>query len=147
MEPKAIPEHQKLPKMVIVMRTDLNMRKGKMAAQAGHAASMFLVSLTHLIPTVTEGKNTFALGNRGIDLTEEQGEWLRGSYAKICVGINSEEELLALHEKAKEQGLTSYRVLDNGHTEFGGVQTHTCIAIGPHYPERFQGLTDHLKLL
>ena len=80
-------------------------------------------------------------------LTEEQLAWVNGSYAKICVGIGSEAELFLLLEKAKTLGLTAELVVDNGHTEFGGVKTATCLAIGPHYPDAFVGVTDGYKLL
>jgi PTH2 family peptidyl-tRNA hydrolase len=36
---------------------------------------------------------------------------------------------------------------DNGATEFNGVKTKTCCAIGPHSDEKFEGVTDHLPLL
>jgi PTH2 family peptidyl-tRNA hydrolase len=36
---------------------------------------------------------------------------------------------------------------DNGATEFNGVKTKTCCAIGPAIEEKFVGITDHLPLL
>lgn len=129
------------PKQVIVMRTDLGMRKGKMMAQAAHASMMFLLP-TLGIETI-HGRHI----TNGADLPQEQYEWLTGEYAKICVGIGSEEEMISLLKTAQNQSLTVHMVTDNGHTEFGGVKTNTCICIGPHYPEVFVGLTDHLKLL
>ena len=52
--------------------------------------------------------------------------------AKICVRVASEAELLDIEEKAKAAGLGVYVVTDAGHTEFGGVPTKTCLAIGPN---------------
>jgi peptidyl-tRNA hydrolase len=50
-------------------------------------------------------------------------------------------------KKALEAGLMSYLIEDNGATEFGGIKTATCVAIGPHYDERFEEITDNLPLL
>jgi PTH2 family peptidyl-tRNA hydrolase len=74
-------------------------------------------------------------------------EWLKDSFRKICVYVNSEEELLEVYNKAKSAGTLAYLIEDNGATEFGGVKTLTCCAIGPHDDEVFFDLTDHLPLL
>ncbi len=129
------------PKQVIVMRTDLGMRKGKMMAQAAHASMMFLREQLNL--EEDDGR----VFSHIAEWTPEQAEWLNGEYAKIVVGIGSEAELLERLETAKSMGLTAYLVTDNGHTEFNGVKTNTCICIGPHHPDVFIGLTNHLKLL
>lgn len=119
-------------KQVIVMRTDLGMRKGKMIAQGAHAAMVFLCRY---------------LSNDETSLTEEQITWLGGSFTKICVGIGSESELLELIEKAKDAGLTVYPMIDNGTTEFGGIKTLTCAAFGPHEADKLEPFTGALKLL
>jgi PTH2 family peptidyl-tRNA hydrolase len=143
-----IPEHQKNPKMVIVVRKDLNMRKGKIAAQAAHAAHLWLLGHGRIDPQNFGPSDDPVYGTeKGIEFSQEEFLWLTGSYAKICVSVNSEAELLAIHERARAQGLTSELVVDNGHTEFHGVKTTTCLGIGPHFPEVFQGLTNHLSLL
>lgn len=134
--------------MVTVIRKDLNMRKGKMCAQAQHAAMSFL---TKDSSGVSPNQNTFtgswfekSIEDRHAD---EINHWLENSFKKICCWVNSEEELVMLHEKALAAGLVSHLIEDNGATEFGGVKTKTCIAIGPHWDERFVGITDHLPLL
>ncbi len=119
-------------KQVIVMRKDLNMRKGKMCAQAAHACMAFL----------TKGYGEF-----GQRLSEEQRNWMDNSFRKICVYVNSEEELLQISTRASLKNLTCHIVIDNGTTEFGGRHTTTCLAIGPHYDDVFVGVTDHLPLL
>lgn len=129
------------PKQVIVMRTDLGMRKGKMMAQAAHASMMFLRELIELEDD--EGR----VYSHIAEYTPEQAEWLRGEYAKIVVGVGSEDEMAEILLVAWNRGLTAYEVIDNGHTEFNGVKTKTCICIGPHHPDVFVGLTNHLKLL
>jgi PTH2 family peptidyl-tRNA hydrolase len=77
----------------------------------------------------------------------EINHWLRNSFRKICVYVNSEEELEAVHQKALDSGLMSHMIEDNGATEFNGVKTKTCCAIGPHVDGKFEGITDHLPLL
>ena len=79
-------------KQVIVMRKDLNMRKGKMIAQGSHASVDALLSLFSC--TEEDGKTTFTL-TYGDD--SPLAEWLNGLYAKICLYVNSEEELVALY--------------------------------------------------
>ena len=110
-------------KQVIVMRTDLNMRKGKMAAQAGHASLMFL---SRKLQALT------ADGILGLDtpypitLSKVEREWLNSSYAKICVGVESEEKLQAIIDIAYRNNIECNPVIDNGTPEFHGVKTLTC---------------------
>ena len=77
----------------------------------------------------------------------EIAHWLRNSFRKICVYVNSEEELVAVHQKALDSGLMSHIIGDNGLTEFNGVKTKTAVAIGPAWDSKFEGITDHLPLL
>ena len=74
-------------------------------------------------------------------------EWLSGSFTKVCLSCDSEQELLDLHAKAKAAGILCSLIKDAGKTEFGGVPTYTAIAIGPDYPENIDPITGHLKLL
>lgn len=119
-------------KQVIVMRNDLGMRKGKMIAQGAHASMAFL---GHFLRSDVR------------DLTEEESSWIDGSFTKICVYVNSQEELLEIYSKAKDAGLTVHMITDSGKTEFNGVHTRTCLAIGPHSSEKINNITGHLPLL
>jgi peptidyl-tRNA hydrolase, PTH2 family len=113
-------------KQIIVMRTDLNMRKGKMIAQGAHAS--LAVTLDNLDdPRVKE--------------------WLAGSFTKVCVRVEGEEELLSILRAAEKAGLLAELITDAGLTEFGGVATNTCLAIGPDTPEALAPVTGHLRLL
>lgn len=123
-------------KQVIVVRKDLNMRRGKEIAQGAHASIAWITNRMK-----EEGRNKFSL-----KLSEEEVAWVEGSFAKVTVRVNSEEELLEVYQKAKEKGLTAVLITDSGRTEFGGVPTKTCCAIGPHFEEAFSGITDHLTL-
>jgi len=115
-------------KQVIVMRK-LNIRKGKMVSQGGHAASAFL------------------LENYGRSLTEEEYIWVNNDYPKICVVVKTEEELLYIYNKSRMAGLTTHLITDSGRTEFDGIPTNTCVAIGPHEVSKIDVITGHLPLL
>lgn len=131
-------------KLVIVIRKDLKMRRGKEIAQAGHACCSWLTQRLRLI-----GKDALQDINRvrpTMDLTNAEAEWVMGRFKKICLVVNSEAELMEIHEKARQAGLQSNLIVDAGDTEFHGVPTPTCIGIGPDYPEKIDPITGHLKL-
>lgn len=126
----------KPPKQVLVVRKDLNMRKGKIAAQCAHASMKVLLDKANIF-----------CNEINIDIDDVTFEWLNGIFTKVCVYVNSEEELVEVYEKAKQKGLNCALIEDSGLTEFGGVKTKTVVGVGPAYPEDFIGITDHLKLL
>lgn len=115
------------------------MRKGKMVAQGAHASNSFITR--ELFYSGECFKINFD------EYEEEVVHWLDNSFRKICVSVNSEDELIEVHEAALAAGLISHLIEDNGITEFGGVKTKTCLAIGPHWDDKFVGITDHLTLL
>lgn len=131
-------------KQVIVMRKDLNMRKGKMIAQGAHASVDALLSLFNC--TEAGGKTTFT-----VTYGEESplAEWLNGLYAKICLYVNSEEELVALyhHIQAENPKIPVSMIVDAGLTEFHGRETRTCIGIGPWWADEIDVFTRDLRLL
>ena len=123
-------------KQTIVLRKDLNMRKGKMVAQGAHASMRAILQLGH-----REG------GNFVVPLDERLEPWLLGRFKKICVSVNSEAELLQLHQEAKAAGLITALIQDAGLTEFGGVPTYTALAVGPDREDRVDLITGSLPLL
>lgn len=123
-------------KQVLVVRKDLNMRKGKIASQAAHSSISFL----------TRRMNGNS-GNYKLSLSKPEQEWLESGFTKICVYVESEEELLMVYKKAKDSGLEVHLITDSGKTEFGGVPTRTCLAIGPDYADKIDAVTGGLKLL
>jgi len=128
-------------KQMIVMRTDLGMRKGKMIAQGSHASMAFM---TRRVATSGQYKK---IGVAEILFTKAEREWLNSSFAKVCVRVGSEEDLMEIHDKAKEDGLEVHLITDSGLTEFHGVPTKTCLAIGPDYSDKIDPITGDLKLL
>lgn len=127
-------------KQVLVIRRDLAMRRGKEIAQGSHASMAFL--LRRLAVESAVGGAVKLAGA----FTAEETAWMRGGMAKICLQAASETELLALHEAALREGLTAELIRDSGKTEFNGVPTLTCLAIGPAEAERIDKVTGGLKL-
>ena len=123
-------------KQVIVMRHDLKMRRGKQIAQGAHASMSFICRRLHETGSVSFD-----------DFTDAQRAWLKGSFAKVCCRVNSEEELMELHDKALETGLEVHLITDSGRTEFHGQPTRTCLAVGPDEAEMIDEVTGHLELL
>ena len=125
-------------KQVIVMRKDLNMRKGKMVAQGGHAAMKFLVDNNSSdSPTVLH-----------VELSPAEAQWLfGGAFTKVVLGCDSEDELRELILKAELRGVEVSPIVDSGRTEFNGVATLTCASFGPAYVEDIDEVTGHLKPL
>ena len=74
-------------------------------------------------------------------------KWLTGLFTKICVSVDSEEKLLEIYNKAKEQNVICSLIQDAGLTEFHGIPTYTCVAIGPDNSEIIDEITGDLKLL
>lgn len=128
---------KKEPKMVIAIRKDLNMRKGKMAAQASHAALMFLVS----------NNDADRADELHVKLSKEEAEWLFNAMPKIVVGVQSEDELRDLVVSAKLKNIAVHTVTDAGRTEFHGEPMITCAAFGPDDPDAINEITGHLTLL
>jgi len=122
---RVLHRHRGHLKQIIVVRTDLNMRRGKEAAQTAHASM-------------------------GCYLTHRKDPWMRlwldGAFAKIVVGIDGEAALLDLRNQARDAGVSFCLIQDAGRTEFSNVPTYTALSIGPGEPETITRLTGHLKL-
>lgn len=127
-------------KQVIVIRKDLNMRKGKMVAQGTHASMGAIFQSAQIVRE--NGKII-----QKIEISEDTLLWFSGKFTKICVSCDSELDLLELQQKAINAGLLNFLVLDAGLTEFGGVPTYTALAIGPGNGDAIDAVTSHLKLL
>lgn len=124
-------------------------RKGKMIAQGAHASIAFL---TRRIEELADGVRRPTEKDGDLDhreylnLTPAMIEWMRDSFAKVCVRVDSEQELMEIYQKAQDLGLEVHLVKDSGRTEFK-EPTITCLAIGPDYSEKIDEVTGHLKLL
>ncbi|WP_303250385.1 aminoacyl-tRNA hydrolase [uncultured Slackia sp.] len=135
-------------KQVIVVRRDLKMRKGKIAAQSGHAcveAVLMALAKEDRLSDVRVEDGWVQLADTGRDATP-LSEWFARGVAKICVYVDSEEALIDLAKQGEDAGFCVALVQDAGHTEFHGEPTYTCLAFEPLYPEQIDPITGELPL-
>ena len=135
-------------KQVIVMRRDLKMRKGKIAAQSGHAC----VEAT-LMAIAREGRADQIRDEAGgayLEHAEDDRspltDWFDAGVAKICVYVDGEEALLDIATQGREAGFAVALIRDAGHTEFHGEPTFTCLAFEPLPAEKIDPITGDLPL-
>ena len=124
-------------KQVLVLRKDLNMSKGKMVVQGAHASIAFLTNKMK-----DNLSNPEALW--WVNLSKAEKEWVYGTFFKVCVGVDSEKELLDIGYNAVMIGLSVKYIEET--TGFD-KPTVTCLAIGPDYSSKIDPVTKHLKLL
>jgi PTH2 family peptidyl-tRNA hydrolase len=128
----------RLAKQVIVMRKDLGMRKGKMIAQGAHASLKVLLDAG----AADLERATFTLA-----LDPALSAWLGGRFTKVCVSVDSEAALDAIVDRARAVGVPCALIVDAGTTEFHGVPTKTCCAVGPAWVDAVDAITGELPLL
>lgn len=116
-------------KQIIVVRRDIRMPTGKLAAQVAHASSAIFIN------SMVQSFQSHVI------------EWKSTGYTKICLGVDSEEELNDIHAAALHKKLPTFLVVDSGRTFFGGEQTPTCVSIGPYWSDAIDEITGHLRLL
>ena len=136
-------------KQMIVVRRDLKMRKGKIAAQAGHAcveATLMALAREGRLKQIRADESRVWLNHGLFDSTTPLTNWFDSGIAKVCVYVDSEEELLDIERKGREQGFIVALIRDAGLTEFGGEPTLTCLAFEPLYPEQIDPITGELPL-
>lgn len=112
-------------KQVIVVRNDIKMSKGKTAAQVAHAA------VNSVLQTNTDIVNI----------------WIDEGHRKIVCKVDTIQEIYKLDNDALINGVSSFIVEDWGLTEFDGVETITCVAIGPDEDAKIDTITRGLRLL
>lgn len=132
-------------KQVIVMRKDLNMRKGKIAAQASHASLKVFFDMMVKDRNVDHHQYRLTLPDN--DIGDAMNDWIEGLFTKICVSVNSEDELMVIYKMACDANLPCSLIVDAGLTEFAGVPTKTCLAIGPARSYLIDQITGKLPLL
>lgn len=116
-------------KMVVIIRTDLQMGRGKIASQAAHAAIL-------LYQSSAENKDPCLQ------------TWLRCGQPKVILKVDNdcENTLLTMYQKALDNHLNVCQVQDAGRTQV--VEgTLTAIGIGPNKVEEVDKITSSLKLL
>jgi PTH2 family peptidyl-tRNA hydrolase len=114
-------------KQAVVVRTDLKMGKGKIAAQASHAA----------VSAAEEARKHHEAWWES---------WLDEGQRKVVVKVNSEAELLQLKQQAGRMRLPCALIYDRGLTQLP-PDTLTCLGIGPAPNDEVDKITGKLPLL
>ena len=111
-------------KQIILVRNDLKLPKGKLAAQAAHAS---VEAVLRSDPGMIS-------------------RWRHEGMAKIVLKVENDKELVRQVQHAKDAGLITSIITDAGHTvvEPG---TRTCGAVGPATCDDLDALFGDLKLL
>jgi PTH2 family peptidyl-tRNA hydrolase len=133
-------------KQVVCVRKDLNMRKGKIAAQVAHASLKVLLdrmSINHY----HYGRGSMTEWVLSTDWGTPMHDWLTNSFTKIVLYVESEDAITALANRCHFMQVPYAVITDAGRTEFHGEPTVTCIAIGPDYSEKIDDITGDLPLL
>lgn len=123
-------------------------RSGKIIAQACHASMKIFFDRMTIVFKDAKAKGWIERVPNAYELhlTPEMTDWKEGCFKKVCVQVDHEEELLEIVKQAKEAGLPVALITDSGLTEFDGVPTNTCCAIGPAKSEEIDKITGNLKL-
>jgi len=137
-------------KQMIVMRRDLKMRKGKIAAQAGHACVEAVLMALAKEGRLDQVRLTPDSG--WVYLADEDtrptalSDWFEAGVAKVCVYVDSEEDLLRIADEGRARGFLVSLVRDAGLTEFHGEPTYTCLAFEPLHADQIDPITGDLPL-
>lgn len=114
-------------KMVLLVRNDLKMGKGKIAAQCGHGAVGAYQKAVRRTPSLVRA-------------------WENTGCAKVALKVESEAEMMALKRAAEAKNLNTCLIRDAGRTQIE-PNSKTVLAIGPAAVEAIDQVTGHLKLL
>mmetsp|Transcript_36274 Transcript_36274/g.43809 ORF Transcript_36274/g.43809 Transcript_36274/m.43809 type:complete len:177 (+) Transcript_36274:170-700(+) len=115
-------------KMILCVRNDLKMSKGKIAAQCSHATLGLYEEVQDL---------------RYFHLIEH---WQSQGQAKVAIKVEDEKEMLEIEAKARQAGIETYIVVDAGRTQIA-PNSRTVLALGPAPKDELDAVTGHLKLL
>lgn len=110
-------------KMVLVVRSDLGMSAGKVAAQCVHGA----------------------LGAVRVAEPSKVRAWELGGESTICLRCDNADEMNNLRSRTAEACIPCYIVCDAGRTEVS-TGSQTVLAIGPESISRIDEITKYLKL-
>lgn len=119
----------------ILVRTDLEITPGKLAAQAGHAVHLTLKAVREHPPAPSTDDPVWAWWER----------WEQNSYPKITLAVKNEAALRKYVELARGMGVEAALVVGEGRTQISGG-TVTCAGIGP-VPRGFIEPLKRLRLL
>lgn len=119
--------YRKELKQTIVIRSDLEMGKGKIASQVAHASVLGYQK-------VLEKNQKLAK------------EWFESGMKKIVLKTENLEKLLELYKEARKKKISAFLIEDAGKTQIK-TGTITCLCLGPDYEKKIDLITSQLKLL
>ena len=117
--------HRVAVKLVVVVRTDLGMGRGKLAAQVAHAAVAAALA--------AQGSRDFRA-------------WLDEGQPKVVLSVSDADQLSEIAAAADAAGLPVHVIRDAGRTQLA-PGTPTCCAVGPAESARMDAVTGGLSLL
>lgn len=135
-------------KQVILVRKDLEISPGKLAAQVAHASTACLLGLGHW--DIGDQSSTYVT-RFSIEVNNNERDnaifnWMTKSFPKITLRVKNEEQLKKYYDLAVAAGLPASYIVDAGRTEFGGTPTPTCVGIGPAPREAIDAITGRLRV-
>jgi PTH2 family peptidyl-tRNA hydrolase len=113
-------------KQAIIVRTDLDLGKGKIAAQVAHASVEAMLATQKAKP-------------------EWVSTWLAEGQKKVVLKVESGDALKMLFEEIRRQ-IPAKLVFDAGHTQVE-PGTLTCLGVGPAPEPEIDRFVSNLKLL
>ena len=114
-------------KQVIIVRKDISLSKGKLAAQVAHASLDETLKLAKYFPC-------------------EYTSWREQGMKKVVLEVANEKELIDFKRKFENAGMKTSLIIDAGRTEIPSG-TKTCIAVGPYPEEKIDKISGKLKIL
>jgi peptidyl-tRNA hydrolase len=114
-------------KQFIVVRNDLNMRRGEIASQVAAASVKFLI----------ENNEAARPDQVFVNLSNDEVSWLTGSFSQIILGVDSEEQLHDILNRAEFMGIEA-------HSNTKGNEL-VCVALGPDNTKIIEKIVSKLK--
>lgn len=114
-------------KQIIVVRNDINMKKGELATQVAAASLKFLI----------ENNESNRNDQVFVTLSNNEASWLTGSFSQVVVGVDSAEQLQDIMMRAELMGVEA-------HASAKG-DTMTCVALGPDESNVLERIIHRLK--
>lgn len=114
-------------KIVVLVRMDLDMGKGKMAAQVGHAS-------------VELALRAQKMDRKSFDA------WMSEGQKKVVLKVANRDEMIRYMNEARSNGLYTCIITDAGRTQVE-PGSQTCVGIGPAPCSDIDQVTGSLKML
>lgn len=114
-------------KLVILVRKDVDMTKGKIAAQVAHAAVNCALALKKKDPKAMD-------------------RWMNVGQTKVVLRVDTKDQLFEFKAIADSQKIVNSIICDAGRTQVE-PGTFTCLGLGPEKASVLDKITGDLKML